>query len=190
MPQSAWPVVFHFFPPGVTPFVYLLYLDESGNESDPADKFFVLAGAAVFERQTFFLSRELEKIQTQHFPGIPPVEFHASPIRTGKGFWRNIPEEKRIRVLEDIADVVANANAPGVELFAAAIEKSSTLYGEKAVEHATEQILARFDKFLTKRDELGDPQRGLVVFAEGRFDKRAKVWVSEFRQLGTRWGVL
>ena len=170
--------------------MYLLYLDESGNESDPADKFFVLAGAAVFERVTFFLSQSLETVQTKHFPGLPPIEFHASPMRTGKGFWRNIPEAKRIEVLDDIADVVANANEPGVQLFAAAIEKSSVLYGEDAVLHATEQILTRFDKFLTKRNDVGDPQRGIVVFAEGRFDKRAKVWVNEFRQLGTRWGVI
>ena len=170
--------------------MYLLYLDESGNESDPADKFFVLAGAAVFERVTFFLSQDLETVQTKHFPGLPPIEFHASPMRTGKGFWRNIPEAKRLEVLDDIGGVIANANEPGVELFAAAIEKSAALYGENAVIHATEQILTRFDKFLAKRAELGDPQRGLVVFAEGRFDKRAKVWVNEFRQLGTRWGVL
>jgi len=117
--------------------VYLLYLDESGNESDPADKFFVLGGAAVFERTTFFLSQSLEAVQTKHFPGVPPLEFHASPIRTGKGFWRNVPEAKRLEVLEDIADVIANANDPGVSLFAAAIEKSSALYGEDAVLHAT-----------------------------------------------------
>src|SRR5579863_3687065 len=131
--------------------MYLLYLDESGNESDPADKFFVLGGVAVFERVTFFLSQALESVQTKHFPGLPPVEFHASPIRTGKSFWRNIPEAKRLEILDDIADVVANANEPGVVLFAAAIEKSAALYGEDAVLHATEQILSRFDRFLSKR---------------------------------------
>lgn len=170
--------------------MYILYLDESGNESDPADKFFVLGGAAVFERVTFFLSQSLEAVQTKHFPGVPPVEFHASPIRTGKGFWRNIPEAKRAEVLNDIAGAIATANEPGVVLFAAAIEKSAALYGEDAVLQATEQILSRFDRFLGKRNEADDPQRGLVVFAEGRFDKRAKVWVNEFRQLGTRWGIL
>ncbi len=170
--------------------MYLLYLDESGNESDPADRFFVLGGAAVFERQTFFLSQSLEAVQTKHFPGLPPLEFHASPMRTGKGFWRNIPEAKRLEVLDDIADVIANANEPGVSLFAVAVEKSAALYGEDAVLQATEQVLSRFDRFLARRNELGDQQRGLVVFAEGRFDKRAKVWVREFRQLGTQWGLL
>ncbi len=122
-PQMVRSVVFLF-----TRRMYLLYLDESGNESDPSDKFFVLGGVAVFERVTFFLSQSMEAVQTKHFPGVPPVEFHASPIRTGKGFWRNIPEAKRIEVANDIEDVIANANEPGVSLFAAAIEKSSTLY--------------------------------------------------------------
>jgi len=82
--------------------MYLLYLDESGNEDDPADKHFVLGGAAVFERQTFFLSRDLDALQTRHFPGIPPIEFHASAIRAGRGFWRDIDRAKREEVLQDI----------------------------------------------------------------------------------------
>jgi hypothetical protein len=170
--------------------MYLLYLDESGNESDPTDRYFVLAGAALFERVTFFLSRELESVQTKHFPGLPPIEFHASAIRAGKGFWRNVPEGKRSEILGDIADAIAKANDPGMILFAAAVEKSASLYGEDAVAHATEQILSRFDRFLSRRNEQDDPQRGLLVFAEGKFDKRAKMWVRDFRQLGTRWGLL
>ena len=50
--KIARPVVFYFQSPKTN--VYLLYLDESGNESDPSDKFFVLGGAAVFERVTYF----------------------------------------------------------------------------------------------------------------------------------------
>ena len=170
--------------------MYLLYLDESGNESDPADRFFVLAGAAVFERVTFFLSREMESVQTKHFPGLPPIEFHATEIRAGKGFWRNVAEPKRNEILGDIADAIAGANEQGMILFAAAVEKSASLYGEDAVAYATEQILSRFDRFLSRRNEQNDPQRGLLVFAEGKFDKRAKTWVREFRQLGTRWDAL
>ena len=74
--------------------MYLLYLDESGNESDPADKHFVLAGAAVFEQTTFFLGKRLDDLQAKHFPGLPPVAFHASEIRSGRGFWRKVEEKK------------------------------------------------------------------------------------------------
>ncbi len=58
--------------------MYLSYLDESGNPDDPADKHFVIGGVAVFERVTFFLSHEVDLIQEKHFPGLPPIEFHAS----------------------------------------------------------------------------------------------------------------
>ncbi|MFN2446990.1 MAG: DUF3800 domain-containing protein [Vicinamibacterales bacterium] len=52
--------------------MYLLYLDESGNPDDPADKHFVIGGIAVFERVTFFLSKDVDSIQEKHFPGRPP----------------------------------------------------------------------------------------------------------------------
>jgi hypothetical protein len=170
--------------------MYLLYLDESGNEDDPADRYFVLAGAAVFERQTYYLSQGLEQIQVKHFPGHPPIEFHASPIRKGKDFCRNIEASKREAILQDLADCIRNSQPEGVVLFGAAIEKSAQLWGEKAVEYATEEICQRFDLFLARRYFENDPQRGLLVFSEGRFTKRAKVWVRGFRELGTRWGTL
>jgi hypothetical protein len=171
--------------------MYLLYLDESGNEDDPADKFFVLAGLAVFERTTYFLSQDLEKVQSGFFPGSPPIPFHASHIRSGKGFWRDIDRAKRNDVFKALTGVIANANETGVCLFAAAVEKSSSLYGEDAILAATEQICKRFDTFLARREtDANDPQRGLLIFSEGRFDKRAKIWVKEFRELGTRWGAI
>jgi hypothetical protein len=171
--------------------MYLLYLDESGNEDDPNDKHFVLAGAALFERQTFFLSQELDQLQTRYFPGIQPVAFHATDIRTGKGFWRNVGENVRSNLLIDVAKVISSANHPGMVLFASVIEKSDQLYGEKAVEYATEQICKRFDTFLVRlyKDD-NNPQRGLIIFSEGRFDKRAKVWVKGFKNLGTQWGTI
>lgn len=74
--------------------MYILYLDESGNPEDPADRFFVLGGAAIFERQTYYVSQALDRIQTQHFPGQPPVEFHASKIRSGDGFGEESPNKR------------------------------------------------------------------------------------------------
>lgn len=171
--------------------MYLLYLDESGNEDDPRDKHFILAGAALFERQTFFIARDIDQIQTRHFPESQPIAFHASTIRSGKDFWRNSTPQLRETVLQDIARVISTANYPGMVLFAAVIEKTNRLYGEKAVEHATEQICRRFDIFLGRLyQEDNNPQRGLLIFSEGRFDKRAKVWVKGFRDLGTQWGAL
>ena len=80
---------------------------------------------------------------------------------------------------------------PGLVLFAAAVEKNRQLYSEEAVKRATELVCRRFDIFLMRRHhEAHDPQRGLIVFAEGRFHQRSRIWVRGFRELGTEWGVL
>jgi hypothetical protein len=171
--------------------MYLLYLDESGNPDEPADAHFVIGGIAVFERQTFFLSQEVDRLQEKHFPGRPPIEFHASHIRNGKGFWRNVEPDIRKLILQDLAQVIVKANNPGVTLFSAVVEKDASLYGEDAVKSATEQVCKRFDTFLTRRaNEHNDRQRGLLVFAESHYQQRAKIWVRGFRDLGTQWGVL
>jgi len=64
--------------------MYLLYLDESGNESDPGDRYFVLAGLALFERQIHYLNERLEGVQEKHFPNRQPIPFHASAIGRGE----------------------------------------------------------------------------------------------------------
>jgi hypothetical protein len=171
--------------------MYILYLDESGNPDDPGDQHFVLGGVAVFERVTFFLAAGLDEIQSRRFPAVQPIEFHAAAIRSGRGFWRNIPEFDREAILQEIASIIANANSPGMVLFAAAVKKTNVIYGEEAVRRATEQVCLKFDTFLKRRaKEANDPQRGLLVFAEGKFHQRARIWVQGFRELGTRWGVL
>lgn len=170
--------------------MYILYIDESGNPDDPADKHFVLGGAAIFERTVHFLAAELDQVQTKHFPGVPPIEFHASHIRSGKGFWRDVDKEKRAALLEDIAKTIASQKK-GVVLFSAVIEKNESVYGEDAVKYATEQMCKRFDTLLVRRfKQESEPQRGLLVFAESHYEQRARVWVKDFRRLGTQWGVL
>lgn len=172
--------------------MYLLYLDESGNENDPSDRYFVLAGLALFERQTYHLNERIEAVQEEHFPNRPPIPFHASAIRAGRGFWRGVSEEKRQAVLDDVIAAIAETDRHGgLRLYAAAIEKDSELFGEHAVEAATEQVCQRFDTFLKRRfHEYEDAQRGLLIFSEGRFDARAKLWVRGFRHRGTRWGAI
>ena len=171
--------------------MYLLYLDESGNENDPNDRYFVLAGMALFERQTFFLTRDIEAIQEKHFPNHQPIPFHASEIRSGRNMWRRVEPEKRAQVLDDLSSAIMQSPARGRILFAAAVEKTRDLYGEDAVARATEEVCRRFDLLLQRRFQRdGDPQRGLIIFSEGRFDARAKIWVKDFHRRGTQWGAI
>jgi hypothetical protein len=168
--------------------MYLLYLDESGNQDDPSDRHFVLAGAAVYERNTYFLSQALDEVQTKHFPGVQPIAFHATELRAGKDFWRKVDPDKRRAVMADLCLAVANQG--GLCLFASVIEKTDQLHGEAAVKAATEEICVAFDRFLVRKHKSGDSQRGLIVFAEGQYHKRNRVWVKDFREMGTRVGAL
>jgi hypothetical protein len=171
--------------------LYLLYLDESGDENNPSDRFLVLGGIALFERQIFFLSQAIDAIQAKHFPGVQPIEFHASEIRSGRGFWRTVPDGRRRAVLADLVSTVLASPDRGRVLYAAAIEKSVELWGDDAVERATEEICKRFDiRLVRSHVEEKNPQRGLIVFSEGRFDRRARLWVRGFRGRGTKWGAI
>ncbi len=51
--------------------MYLLYLDESGSVKDASQQYFVLAGVALFERQTHWLAEKLENIAAR----IDPVAY-------------------------------------------------------------------------------------------------------------------
>jgi Protein of unknown function (DUF3800) len=176
-----WATVSDCTPQSLT--VHLLYLDESGNENDPRDRFFVLGGISLFERQTYFLSQELDRIQERHFPNVQPVDFHASHIRAGKGFWRKVSNPTRQAVLSEIGAAILGSPAAGRTLYAAVVEKSDDLWGEEAVEKATEEVCRRFDIHLTREyHQYKKRQRGLMIFSEGRFDARAKVWVRNFRR--------
>lgn len=171
--------------------MYLLYLDESGNENDPNDRYFVLGGVALFERQTFFLTQDIEAIQDKYFPNHQPISFHASEIRAGRSLWRQVDRNKRAQVLEDLTSAILRSPSRGRLLFAAAIEKSRDLYGENAIARATEEVCKRFDRLLQRRYRRdNDPQRGLLIFSEGRFDARAKIWVKDFHRRGTQWGAI
>jgi hypothetical protein len=170
--------------------MYVLYLDESGNESDPKDRHFVLAGLAVFESQIHFLSEALDRLQNKYLPGYEPIPMHASPMRKGRDFWRNVPAETRETMVGEIGDILSAADKRRVVLFAVAVEKSATLHGEDAVQLAVEEMCGRFNMFLSRLHKDGDTQRGFLVFAEGRFHQRARTWVKTFRRSGTKIGAI
>jgi hypothetical protein len=110
--------------------MHLLYLDESGNEDDPSDRHLVLAGAAVFERATHYLSQHLDALKERHSPGAPPIEFHASFMRKGKRFWRDVERDLREEILQEIARIIARTSGPSLTLFGAVIEKSAQVHAK------------------------------------------------------------
>jgi hypothetical protein len=95
--------------------MYLLYLDHAGAIEDPAQTHFVLAGLSVFERQTYWLSQELDNIVARFNPKDPrSIELHGSPMHGGRGKkWRCFPVQDRIK--SDIRRVSRNRQEPCVK---------------------------------------------------------------------------
>ncbi|WP_183381212.1 MULTISPECIES: DUF3800 domain-containing protein [unclassified Herbaspirillum] len=86
--------------------MHLLYVDESGSVSDISQKFFVLAGVSVFERNTHWVEQNLNQLAISIDATTPnEIELHGSPIRSGKGApWRKMPQEQRSQVIKNALD--------------------------------------------------------------------------------------
>ena len=178
--------------------MHILYLDESGAHAEAS--YFVLAGVPVFEREIYWYGQDLEDLQTQYFPdAVGPIFFHASRLRVRSDAsveapWNELTNQQRIDLKNRVYDVIRNRR--GV-LFACAVEKRyAERRGEDPYERAYEDIISRFDLFLTRTNAQavshgGEEQRGLIVLAESSYQRAIGVLARRLQQVGgTRWGAL
>lgn len=166
--------------------MYLLYLDESGQHGGD---YFVLAGAAIFERKTYWVANEFDQKQTQYFPEYDtPIEFHASPLRAGYDApWDKYEKSVRYQIINEIYEVIADND---LTLFAVAIERSWLNDGRDEYSFALESLMKRFDDFL--RDiyrQTGQPERGLMIIAESEYRRRIESIARKLvTEKTTKWG--
>ena len=170
--------------------MYLLYLDDAGAAKNPAEKHFVLAGIAVFERQAYWLQNSLERfVSTLGHPAPEMLEIHSNPIRNGRGWWRRVPRENRRAVIADGLKSVQGLARYQWRLFGVVVDKEA-VFPEDPVEYAFEQICSRFNLFLRRLYLQGDPQRGLIVLDKSAQESKLQSLASEFRAFGHRWGAM
>lgn len=168
--------------------MHLLYADESGSISDPKQRFFVLAGICVFERQGFWISEELDKVAAKFNPADPnSVELHASYMYHGKSFWKNFPAKERIEAMKEALEVFAKSHK--LNTMFACILRKSIVRGDP-VEYAFEQLSSRFDYFLRREHKRGNTQRGLLIFDKSTYETTLQNLATDFRKFGHTWGVL
>lgn len=170
--------------------MHLLYLDESGSVADPKEQYFVLAGVAVFERDTHWIEQELNKIAARFVPADPyTVELHGSPMRAGREGWKKYGLQDRLQAIKDALQVgVADRPRKNVRLFGAVIKKAS-IVGSDPVEHAFEQMTNRFDLLLKRlHHKHGDSQRGIILFDKSSTERRIQTMAREFKYSGHSWG--
>jgi len=169
--------------------MYLLYADESGSVGDPKQQFFVLAGFCVFERQGYWIAKELDKIAARFNPADPAsVELHGNPINSGKGIFRRFTKTDRANAIEDALKIFL-ATHPSNRLFASVVRKAKVSPADP-VEFAFEQLASRFDHYLTRLHKAGDTQRGVIIFDKATNEKTIQSLATDFRTIGHRWGII
>ncbi len=155
-------------------YMHLLYVDESGSVSDPAQQYFVLVGVSVFERRTHWIEQNLNEIAKQFAPEDPHlIELHGSPMRSGREGWKIFSLNDRLNAIKKALKAgIADYYLKGVSLFGVVIRKQA-LAGEDPVEYAFEQLSSRFDLFLKRRhNKHNDPQRGIILFDNSTTERR------------------
>jgi Protein of unknown function (DUF3800) len=169
--------------------MYLLYLDHAGAVEDPSQKHFVLAGISVFERQTYWLSQELEKIAARFNPADPPaIELHGSPMHGGRGEWRKFPLVDRICALSDALAVIVKSH-PSNTLFGVSVKKPSSDPGS-AIDIAFEQLCHMFDRCLVRFHRQKRTERGIIIFDKATYETEIQSLAIDFRSIGHTWGVV
>ena len=170
--------------------MYVLYLDDSGSVKNPNERHFVLAGIAVFERQTYHLIAEADQfVSSLNLGEVHDVELHGSTMANGKKApWRGIPRIERLDTIERGLGLLRGAHW-SVRAFAVAVDKHEAP-GKDPVEYAFEEMCNRFNLFLARLHRNGDTQRGLIVMDEWHYEDALQRLARRFREDGTRWGQL
>ena len=172
--------------------MHLLYLDDAGSVTDSSQRHFILAGIALFERQTHWLQTELDDlVGTLGHPDPDQLELHANQIFAGRNWWRRMPQrgQRRQVILDGLA---ASTALHGVwRLFGVVIDKQA-LSPQDPIEYAFEQLCSRFDHFLMRLYRQGNKQRGLIILdkaAKAQQEMRLQSLAAEFKTVGHTWGV-
>lgn len=167
--------------------MFLLYTDESGALTDPNQPFFILSGVAVFDRKTHWVEKDLISISERFKPNDPfSIEFHGSPMRSGKDDWRSIDVQSRITAAKDVLSLCVTHK---LKIFAAVIDKSR-MSGSDILESSFEQVSSRFDMFLTRCYRKGDIQRGIMILDKSSTEIQIQNLSRTFKHNGYTWGKL
>lgn len=174
--------------------MYIVYLDESGVPNGWNNQnHFVIGGIAVHEGQIWHLSEALNKIQSKFFPDIPtPIKFHATDINSGKPTrFRELPENHRQDLLQDIYDFIASIEYPNAVLFATAMHITAVRNPEQALRDTFEDVVQRVNTFLVRMNNIGNPQKGLLIIDKATStEDKYRTLITEFRNSGTQYGYL
>ena len=175
--------------------MYLAYIDGSGSVKNPNEKYFILGGISVFERQIFHLIKRIDEFIASLNLGPPEeIELHASVMANGREKpWKGVPRRVRLQIIENALEIVQESHR-SVSLFAIAVHKAQRAPNDP-VEYAFEEICNRFNLQLQRiyhraRKKEEGKHRGLVIMDKSSYENALQSLARIFRVQGTRWGNL
>jgi hypothetical protein len=162
----------------------MLYVDDSGSPTNTTDRYCVLAGFVTRENKNYWIQQNIDKLVSQH-TGIPNIEIHGSPLRSGHGEWRQFPKAMREDLFIAVLNYIA-ANYPRQFILFGAVIRNQ---GGNVAEELFMQITSRFDKFLKRKfTKHQEPARGIAIFDKTRMEQQFQIWSQVYQKIGNRWG--
>lgn len=149
----------------------ILYLDESGTPNGwQKQKNFVLGGIAIHEGQITTLARAIDALQEKYFPGIGiPIEFHAGPIRQGRGpHFNNFDFDTRCDIINDVYNCILKSGFPNIIPFATVMDISAVVNANQVCHDCFEDVCQNFNLYLWDQFKKGFPSKGLLIIDRGR----------------------
>jgi hypothetical protein len=129
--------------------MHFLYVDDSGSASNPNERFFVLAGVAVFERRLYHLITALDRVVEEFGLGdAHEIELHGTTIYNGRKVFYPIKRPEREKMIHNVLGTIVSRRTT-LHLFAVAVDKQ-VVSPRDPVEVAFEEISNRFNLFLQR----------------------------------------
>lgn len=170
--------------------MHVLYIDDSGSVSNANERFFVLAGVAVYETALYHLIKAVDDCVVGFKLGpAEEIELHATDIYGGRGSpWSTIKQRApREQLLNCIIGTLIAQPATS-RLFSVAVDKQAIAPNDP-VQTAFEEICNRFNLFLQRDNYRSNrTNKGLIVMDESRHEKPLQALARYFRVNGARWG--
>ena len=172
--------------------MHLLYLDDSGSVSDTKDRYVVLAGFCVNEKQTHWIDKGMNDIVRSFAQeDIYEWEFHGTNMREkGRREWRRLPYDTRRNAFLDALTLVTEKK---LRLFAAVIDKASCKPEEDLTKLLFEQATSRFDHFLNRNNYKKGrtlKEKGILIVDRAKKELEVQRFALGFKHQGYTWGRL
>lgn len=163
-------------------------MDESGDPEAWNHSNFVLGAVAVHEGQVFHLGKKLDDVQARFFPSWQvPLGFHATEIRGGKNPpFKQLSPPARSQLMFEIYDCISTAGFPQLVAFATVMHVSTAQSTHQVLHDTFQDVLQRFNIFLTRQHKFGQTNKGLVIIDQAR-QARYRELFADFKRAGTQF---